>query len=114
MARLCFCNSNIPWGGGERWHLEAALAMARRGHTVTVVCRPDGALRERAEALAGDVGEGRLEVALFSIGRLSFLNPLLRLRLKRFFRDRAVEALVTNLPADLKIAAPAAKAAGSG
>ncbi len=113
MARLCFCNSNVPWGGGERWHLEAALEMARRGHEVGLLCRPDGALRERALPLAGPVGNGRLEVVPFAIGRLSFLNPLLRLRLKHFFRERGFKALVMNLPADLKTVGPAAKDAGA-
>lgn len=112
MANLCFCNSNVPWGGGEHWHLEAALDMARRGHTVSLICRPDGALYQRALPLAGALGQGELVVAPFSVGRLSFLDPFLRLRLKRFFREQNIAALVTNLPADLKTAAPPAKDAG--
>ena len=113
MARLCFCNSTIAWGGGERWHLEAALDMARRGHEVTLICRPDGALCEHALPSAGPVGAGSVTVKPFAIGRLSFLNPLLRRRLTNFFRSRDIEALVMNLPADLKAVGPAAKDAGT-
>ncbi len=112
MARLCFCNTTTAWGGGERWHLETASGLAGRGHEVTLVCRPGGDLYKRALPSAGRVGEGSLAVAPFDVGRLSFLNPLVCRRLRRFFRERGIEALVLNLPTDLKVAAPAARAAG--
>lgn len=71
-----------------------------------LLCHPKGVLYERAALLEG------VERVPFSLGRLSFLNPLTCLRLRHFFRSNAVHALVVNLPADLKAAAPAAKNAG--
>ncbi|MDR3177077.1 MAG: glycosyltransferase [Desulfovibrio sp.] len=106
MKSICFCNSAIPWGGGEKWHYTAARSFAARGWRVLLICHPEGVLYERAAQLEG------VERVPFALGRLSFLNPLTCLRLRRFFRREAVHALVVNLPADLKAAAPAAKSAG--
>lgn len=106
MKTICFCNSTLAWGGGENWHLTAALSFARRGWRVFLLCRPDGALFRRAEQFPD------IAVVPMPIGRLSFFNPFLRCRLVRFFRKERVHALIMNLPADLKAAAPAARAAG--
>lgn len=105
---ICFCNSNIPWGGGEVWHLNAARSLAARGWRVYLLCRPDGELFARARAEKG------IEAVPLALSRLSFLNPLTHARLKAFFRERRIRALIMNLPADLKAAAPAARAAGVG
>ncbi|MDL2267704.1 glycosyltransferase [Desulfovibrio sp. OttesenSCG-928-G15] len=103
---ICFCNSTQSWGGGEVWHFQAALSFARRGWRVLFICRHDSELYARLANVP--------EVTRFAfrIGKLSFLDPVLRLRLVHFFRSRKVHALVMNLPSDLKTAGPAAKAAG--
>lgn len=103
---ICFCNSNIPWGGGENWHLNAAASLAARGWRVLLLCHPAGELFSRASALPG------ITTLPLALGRLSFLNPLVRLSLARLFRREGVHALIMNLPADLKAAGPAARAAG--
>ena len=106
MRTLCFCNSNIPWGGGEKWHLEAALALAARGWRVLFLCHPDGELYRRLRS------RPEIQTLPLALGRLSFLNPFTRIRLARLFTREGVDALIMNLPADLKVAGPAAKAAG--
>lgn len=106
MRTICFCNSTLAWGGGEVWHFNAARSFAKRGWRVLVVCRPDGELYAKLR----DVPE--VHAVPMAIGRLSFLNPLMRLALVRLFRRERVHALVMNLPSDLKAAAPAAKQAG--
>ena len=103
---VCFCNSNRPWGGGEKWHMDAALALAERGWRTLVLCHPKGELFRRLQGATG------ISLLPFPLGSLSFLNPCTRFRLTRLFREERVDALITNLPADLKAAAPAAKAAG--
>jgi glycosyltransferase involved in cell wall biosynthesis len=107
MSTICFCNSTLAWGGGEKWHLDAAMAMAARGRKALLLCHPKGALFARAPT-----GVENLRVVPLPLGRTSFLNPLLRMRLIRFFRQESIDALIMNLPADLKAAGPAAKAAG--
>lgn len=106
MNTICFCNSTLAWGGGENWHLNAAISFARRGWRVLLLCHPGGALYRRAAAV-----DGILTVPM-PLGRLSFLNPFTARRLVRFFRAERVHALIMNLPADLKAAGPAARAAG--
>ncbi|MDR2573155.1 MAG: glycosyltransferase [Desulfovibrio sp.] len=106
MRTVCFCNSNIPWGGGEKWHLEAALALARRGWRVLFLCRHNGELHRRLQDAAG------VRILPLALGRYSFLNPLKRARLTRLFKREGVDAVIMNLPADLKAVAPAARAAG--
>ncbi len=100
--RLCFCDSNRVWGGGEKWHLEMARRMAERGHTVRVLTDINSALAARA----CDAG---LEVSTMPMGRLSFLDPVVMLALVRFFRAMRPHALVTGLPQDLKAAGQAAR-----
>ena len=103
---LVFCNSTLAWGGGEKWHLDAACAMLERGYRVFLLCHPDGELFKKALKVT------ELEVRPLAIGRLSFLNPLQGWQLERFFRREEVFAVVMNLPQDMKCAAPAAKMAG--
>lgn len=103
---VCFVNSAIAWGGGEKWHLDAASSLAERGWRVFLVCHPDSELRRRAENLDG------VTIMPMAIGKTSFLNPLAHIRLRRFFRTEAVRAVVMNLTYDLKLAGPAAKRAG--
>ena len=104
---ICFCNSNIAWGGGEKWHLDAALALAARGWRVLLICHPQGALCARVPKDAPG-----LEIVPIALGRLSFLNPLKRKRLTALFRAVEPRAVILNLPADLKAAGMAARAAG--
>lgn len=106
MKSICFCNSNIPWGGGEKWHLDAAVSLAARGWRVFLMCHPDGALHKNAQGHAG------ITVIPCAIGRLSFLNPLASRRLAQFFAAERMHAVIMNLPADLKCVGPAAKRAG--
>ena len=105
MRTICFCNSTLAWGGGEKWHFETACALAQRGWRVYLLCHPQGALYRRA------AGEGSFAVLPLTIGRLSFLNPLVHLGLGNLFRRLAPHAVIMNLPADLKCIGPAASRA---
>ena len=105
MRVICFCNSTLAWGGGEKWHFETACALARRGWRVYLLCHPEGALYRRA------AGEGSFTLLPLAIGRLSFLNPFTHLKLAHLFRRLAPHAVIMNLPSDLKCVAPAARKA---
>lgn len=105
MPTVTFINTTPFWGGGERSHLEKAVALRRRGHAVTVVAHPSGPLLARARA----AGLPSLALAL---GKLSPLDPRKHLRLARYLRDVAPDAVVLNASADLKVGAPAARRAG--
>lgn len=106
MHTVCLCNSHIPWGGGETWHLNAARSLALRGWRVLVLCHPAGELMRRVSEVPG------VTAVPFPISRFSFLNPLVRVRLINFFREEQVHALIMNLPQDLKSASLPARIAG--
>lgn len=104
--RLCFFNSNRPWGGGEHWHLENALLARDRGYRVSVVAGRGSVLAKRLEGVAG--------IRLFTpdLGGMSWLNPFAIARLARFFRQEQVDAVLLCLPRDVKAGGLAAKLAG--
>ncbi|MCC6754039.1 MAG: glycosyltransferase family 4 protein [Saprospiraceae bacterium] len=103
--KICFWNTHAFWGGGEKLHLEYALALRDLGHTVCVVAHDQGALSQRASA------EG-LEVLPRRIRNLSFLNPLGLLKSARLLSTCGVETLVFSSSQDMKAAGLAAKMAG--
>ncbi len=103
---VCFFNSNREWGGGELWHLTAALALQARGWRVAVVADKRGALAARVREHAG------LELLGLRLGNASFLNPLTLVRLARWFRRQGIQVLVSGLPGDLKAGGLAARLAG--
>jgi glycosyltransferase involved in cell wall biosynthesis len=102
---ICFFNSNSAWGGGEKWHLTTAREMNRRGHLSILVTNNASQLYHKAR-------QERVLVYGFSINSLSFINPLKVLTMAAFFKAKKVDAVVLNLPQDLKLAGPAARLAG--
>lgn len=105
LGAICFFNTTPFWGGGEKWHLEAALHLASRGHRVVVLGSPGSPLISRARTRG-------LAAVEFSVSNRSWLNPFNHRRLVAFFRDHGVETVVFNGPADLKAGGLAARLAG--
>ncbi len=106
MKAICFCNSNVSWGGGEQWTYEVALAMSVKGWRVFVVCNPSGALYAKLRACE------RITAIGISLGGLSLLNLFLPLRLKALFRKEKIHAVLLHTPRDLWNIGPAAHRAG--
>ena len=103
---FCFSNSNRAWGGGEKWHLEAALAMAARGASVYLVAGEGTPLYERAQSHA------RIYTVAGRFSGLDFLNPFTIRRWAHRYHEWGVSSLVLGLPADLKAGGLAARQAG--
>ena len=102
---IVFFNSNKAWGGGEKWHLTTCKEFQRRGFNTILVAN------EASEIANRGVQEGQ-NVYRFKIGNLSFINPIKILIFYTFFKSKGVDAVVMNLPSDLKVAGIAAKLAG--
>lgn len=102
---ICFFNSNKAWGGGEKWHLTTCKEFSRQGYKTILVTNTSSVLKVRGN-------EERQNVYPFRIGNLSFLNPVKIFVFFLFFKMKKVDAVVMNLPADLKVAGIAAKLAG--
>ncbi|MDG1822778.1 MAG: glycosyltransferase [Flavobacteriaceae bacterium] len=98
---ICFFNSEIPWGGGEKWHFETAKFMHENGHKVMVICHKKSVLAKRLKL--ENIAHTKL-----NIGNLSFLNPLIILRLVVFFKKNKVDSVVLNLSRDVKVGGLAA------
>ena len=105
MKTICFFNSNRAWGGGEKWHYTTAKEFGRRGHKTFIVTNMRSELSKKAI-------QERLNVFNFQIHNLSFINPLKILLIAMLFKTEKVDAVVLNLPSDLKLAGLAAKVAG--
>lgn len=102
---ICFFNTNKAWGGGEKWHIENAAEAKKWGIRVWVCCRKNSPVIQECQ-------KNVLPFYSFSIGNLSFLNPLKYIRLYFFFRKHKPDVVILNLPADLKVAGVSARLAG--
>jgi glycosyltransferase involved in cell wall biosynthesis len=102
---ICFFNSNRAWGGGEKWHFTTCKEFQLRGFKTFLVTNVHSELSKKAMAQG-------LNVFSFYVHNLSFLNPFKILTLVSLFRSEKVDAVVMNLPSDLKVAGLAAKIAG--
>lgn len=105
-GRICFFNTNMAWGGGEKWHLHAAKTFAENGYRVFAGVNRNS---EFAQQLDPTFIEASL---MLSVSNLSFLNPFKLLAIRRFLRRHRIDAIVLNLPIDLKLAGIAARWAG--
>ncbi len=110
---ICLCNSNKTWGGGERWHLEAALWLARRGYEVILAAGGDNPLHQAAQRELERDGAlaGRLRLADWSFKNRHMFCPCKIAAFARFLRENKVSHLVAGLPIDLKLAALAKRRA---
>ncbi|MDR2504361.1 MAG: glycosyltransferase [Deltaproteobacteria bacterium] len=110
-AALCFCNSNLAWGGGERWHLTAARHFASQGYTVTLAAGRESALGlAAARLLEREPGLAlRLRLADWRFGNLDFLRPIKMARFAHFLHIQGIRRLILALPADLKAGAAAVR-----
>lgn len=102
---ICFFNSNRAWGGGEKWHLSTAREFERRGYKSILVTNLHSELGKKALEL-------KMNFYSFFIHNLSFINPFKILTMMVFLRSQKVDAIILNLPSDLKLAGIAARLAG--
>jgi glycosyltransferase involved in cell wall biosynthesis len=105
VRRICFVNGTRFWGGGEKWHFDTAVYLAERGHRVWCAAHPEGVLFQRLEATP-------VKRRPIAVTNTSFLNPIKMCRLAHFFRANRIQTVVFNGSAEVKLAAPAAAAAG--
>jgi len=93
----------ITWGGGENWSLSAASGLSDRGHEVTIVCRPESRLRERAETRGLTVVPVQLR---------GDFNPLAVAKLYMLFRKIRPQAVICNMDREVRSLGAAARLCG--
>ena len=104
MINVCFFNSNMFWGGGEKLHLEYALEFKKKNYNVTMIAKNGSALSKASR-------KNELELFHISVGNISFLNPVKIIKLVRFFRQSKIDTVVFSGSQDLKLGSIAAKLA---
>jgi glycosyltransferase involved in cell wall biosynthesis len=104
-TRICFFNSAISWGGGEKWHFDISSHFFMKDYDTLVVTNKKSELFKR-------LSKTSIPHLEQSISNLSFLNPVKILSLSRMFRREKVGTIIINLSSDLKAAGVAAKLAG--
>lgn len=102
---ICFFNTAIPWGGGEKWHFEMAKYLHESGHSVVIFCHKKSILFEKAKA-------HNIPYKTISNSNTSFLNPLKLLYFSKLLQKYQIGTLVLNLSQDVKSGGIAAKLAG--
>lgn len=105
-TRICFMNSNLVWGGGEKWHYEAACHFRDLGFAVMVIANNRSELHQKLEAQEGII------LASTRISNLSFLNPFKIIHIRSLLKKHHISAIFLGLPIDVKLGGPAAKLAG--
>ena len=51
MESICFFNKFKSWGGGEKWHYEAANFFQKNGYKISVICHRKGELLKRIKKI---------------------------------------------------------------
>jgi glycosyltransferase involved in cell wall biosynthesis len=103
--RVAVLDSIPAWGGGQKWDLQAALSLARRGHFAAIACARGSVLEARARS-AG------LPVWSAPVGRLGWRFGS-ALALARFLRRERVGLVIGNVGRDLRLGALACPLAGA-
>ena len=104
--RICFMNSNKVWGGGEKWHFEAACHFRDLGFTVMVITNEKSDLYKRLE------GQDGIILQSVRISNQSFLNPFKILHISKILKKHDISAIFMALSIDVKVGGLAAKYAG--
>lgn len=105
METICFFNTAIAWGGGEKWHFETSSHLFSKGHRVLVVAHQKSVLLEKLK-------QTKIPFATVDVNNLSFLNPFKYLTIKRLLTSHGVTSIVLNLSRDVKLAGVAASLSG--
>ena len=95
MKNICLINTNKAWGGGEKWHFEAALYLKSQGFNISVITAKDSELLKRLKTK-------NIKTYPFKISKLSFLNIFKIIKIKNFFKKNQFDSLILNLPQDAK------------
>jgi glycosyltransferase involved in cell wall biosynthesis len=103
--KIFLINSSKTWGGGEKWHLETACSLQKKGFDVAILANRDKELFKRSIASG-------ITTEPISITNLSFINPFCLILLVRLFKKEKPDAVILNFSADIKTAGIAAKIAG--
>lgn len=94
--RVVLLDSILDWGGGEKWCLQSAQALAERGHRIAIACSRGSALEQRATAAGVEAWSDEL------IGVAALRSAW---RLGAWLERERFELIVANVGRDVRIGA---------
>ena len=100
---ILFINSIRMFGGGEVWMLTVLRELKKRGHRVSLVCRPKTELLRKALENGIDVKALRMQ---------SDFDPIAIWRLFRFISDKRINVIFTNMDRELRVGGIAGRLTG--
>ena len=106
MKRIFFLNSCLEWGGGEKWTLETAYELNKRGYDVTIGSKAQSVIFQRARGIGLPVKKITVK------NSLSALNPYQLINFRNYLKKQAIDVIFLNLSHDLKFGGLASKLAG--
>lgn len=102
---VCFFNTTSFWGGGEKWHYEAANSLNKSKYNIHFVCKKDSPLSKK-------INDNSIKKYNFSCSNLSFINPFKIYRLTKYFKSQNINTVIFNGSTDMKTGGFAAFLAG--
>jgi glycosyltransferase involved in cell wall biosynthesis len=103
--RVVLLDSIPVWGGGQKWMLTTAQALAKRGHFAGVACAAGGVLAQRAR-------EAGLPLWTGPVGRFGWRLGS-SFSLARFLRANRAEFVIGNVGRDLRLGLLACRMSGA-
>jgi glycosyltransferase involved in cell wall biosynthesis len=98
--RILFINSTRIWGGATVWLMDVMHGLHRRGHQVTLVCRPQTILAREARAEGFEV---------IPIAMRGDLDPVVICKVLRLMRQKRTQVLCTDREKELRFGGIAAR-----
>ncbi|RPI73800.1 MAG: glycosyltransferase family 1 protein [Ignavibacteriales bacterium] len=102
---ILFINSITIYGGGEVWMITAAKELIKRGHSVTIVCRPASQLQKYAL---------QNKIPVISLKIRGDIDPVTIIKLSRIITKKSINIILTNMDKELRLSGIASKISGRG
>ena len=102
---ICFFNSSVAWGGGEKWHHDMAVRMNNDRFNPHVIAGKKGELSLRLK-------QTDISFTTVGVSNLSFLNPVKIYNIYKILKREKTQIIIINLSEDVKLAGMASKLAG--
>jgi len=97
---ILFINSIMIYGGGEVWMVTAAKEFIKKGHNLTIICKPDSGLEKYAN-------KNGIRVIPLRIG--GDINPVTIIKLSRIISKNKIDIILTNTAKELRLSGVASK-----
>lgn len=102
--KLLFVNSIKLMGGGEVWTINTIKELINRGHSVTLICEDDSAIKQKAI-------QNGIEVISFKFK--GDFDPPSVYKLNRIINTRKIDIIITNMHKEQRLCGAAAKMSGN-